>query len=87
MAHTAAAVTVADTATALHSQATAYGSLLVYNESATVTMYVGPSGVTTSSGMPVPALKSLSVPVRPGDRLYGIVASGTVAAQVLTYEG
>lgn len=81
----AAAVSVATTATALHSTESADSdpiSLVIYNNGAS-TIYVGGSGVTTSTGIPVAAGACLVGELAAGERVYGIVASGTVEARVL----
>ena len=81
-----AEVTVATTATALHA-AEEVGSdpiSLVVNNIGASTIYVGGSDVTTSNGYPIAAAGSLTIDrLSPGERLYGIVASGTVLARVL----
>lgn len=87
MALVAAAVTVADTATALHTtnQDPQFKCrVIAYNNDASVTMYVGGSAVATTSGIPVAAGKSISLDLEPGEVAYAIVASGTLNARVLT---
>lgn len=80
----AEAVTVADTATALNAvDSTSPLSLIVSVPSGGVTVYVGASDVTTTDGFPVAAGESLSVDLQSGEVLYGIVATGTQAANVL----
>jgi len=81
-----AAVSVGTTATALNAAESAGSdrvSLVVYNNGAS-TIYVGGSDVTTSNGVPIAAGASLAVnELDVAERLYGIVASGTVEARVL----
>jgi hypothetical protein len=87
MALASAAVTVADSATALHTANTDPQfkcRVVAYNNDASVTMYVGSSAVTTSTGIPVAAGKSISLDLEPAEVAYAIVASGTLNARVLT---
>lgn len=76
------AISVTTAATALPTATmTNRASLCVYNAGA-VTMYLGPAGVTTVNGLPVPAGGAFCDDV--GSQVYyGIVASGTVDARVL----
>lgn len=85
MALSSAAVTVATSATALHS-GSVNGScrVLVVNNDASATMYVGGSDVSTTNGVPVTAGKSLSLTLAPGEIAYGVVASSTLNARVIT---
>lgn len=53
-------------------------SAILYNSHATDTMYVGPSGVTTSNGIPVVAGASLTDNAST-DAWYAIAASGSTA--------
>lgn len=81
-----AAVTVETTATALNA-AESVGSdrvsLLVSNVGA-ATVYLGPAGVTTSTGVPLAAGASLSInDLEPAERVYGIVAASTNVVRVL----
>lgn len=84
MSVSSAAVSVATTATALHvADADALG-IEVQNVGAS-TVYVGGSDVTTSNGFPVAAGAAWypPQPLAAGERVYGIVASGTVEVRVL----
>lgn len=79
-------MSVGTTATALPSSALANRrSVQVFNNAASggTTLYVGHSGVTTSSGTPVPAQSAVAFNLGPGVSLYGIVGSGTVDVRVL----
>lgn len=78
----ATAVTVTGSATALPASVlTNRVSLCVYNNGAS-TMYLGPAGVTTASGLPLPAGGSFCDDV--GSQVYyAIVTSGSVEARVL----
>lgn len=78
-----ASATVATTATALHASDADGQSLLVSNVGA-ATVYLGPAGVTTSSGVPLAAGASVSInDLAAGERIYGIVASSTNEVRVL----
>ena len=82
----AAAVSVATTATALNTAESSGSdrvSLLLFNNGAQV-VYLGPAGVTTSSGMPLAVGASVSVnELSDGERLFGIVAATTCEVRVL----
>ena len=80
---TSAAVTVADAATALHTASGNPIRLVVYNNDASATMFVGGSAVVTTTGIPVAAGKSLSMLLNGGEIAFGIVAAGTVNARVV----
>jgi len=81
-----AAVTVATTATALAAVDDDFSSIEVANVGA-ATVYIGGSDVTTSNGFPVAAGASWYPPqsLAGGERVYGIVASGTVEVRVLRF--
>lgn len=78
-----AAYTVGTSATAIGSNPTGRKWILVFNNGSAA-IYVGGTGVTTSSGIPVPAGGSASFPVGPNIALYAI--SGTAGQDVRTME-
>lgn len=82
MALSSAAVTVSTSATPLHTGSVQPGRVVVYNNDATATLYVGGSDVTTSNGIAVAAGRSLSMTLGPGEVAFGIVASSTLNARV-----
>jgi hypothetical protein len=87
MAVKSRAVSVGTTATALdtvdESDSQMGSSIAVYNNGAS-TVYVGGSDVTTSNGVPVAAGSwGPSISLDGPERVYGIVASGTVEVRVL----
>ena len=87
MAVKSRAVTVATTATRLDStdetDDRSGSSIAVYNASS-VTVYIGGSDVTTANGVPVSASSwSPGIDLGGNEALYGIVASGTAAVNVL----
>lgn len=58
-------------------------NILLYNRSTTVTVYFGPTGVTTSTGIPVPPQAMVTINVGPGVDMYLIAGSAgnTVTVQ------
>lgn len=50
---------------------------------AAATLWVGPAGVTAATGFPVAAGQTLALDLGPGERLYGILASGSGTAYAL----
>ena len=74
----AAAVTVDSTAggTALYSTSNLVGreAIAIKNNGA-VTLYLGPSGVTSTTGYPLAAGESLVIELGPDVTIYGIAAS------------
>jgi hypothetical protein len=93
MASTASRVTVSTTATLLTATNDAYSRLWVdgYASGIAIRVPVGgatvsigfDSSVTTSTGWDVLAGESISLALREGDTVYGIVASSTQAVQVI----
>lgn len=72
-----ARITVATTATLIYTAPlSGTGRVLVRNPS-TVSVYVGPAGVTTGTGFEIVAGDSLGINLSYGDTLYGIVAAST----------
>lgn len=85
MAVTSAQKSVTTSATLLTATTapTNYGaSLLATNRHATVSVFLGPAGVT-SSGYELKAGESIAFDLAPGEALYAIAASGTVLVHVL----
>jgi len=82
MALSTAQVAVSTTAVELTARAATdpRSSILV---TPTVDLFVGPAGVTAATGYKVPAAGSVGLDLGPGERLYGITASGTGTAHVL----
>jgi len=81
------AVTISTVATFITSEggsasASAPVGVYLYNNGST-TIYVGGDDVTTSNGLPVVGTSMSTFYLFPGDALYGISASGTIAARVL----
>lgn len=86
MAVSAAQVSVTTTATALTTAETdsrSGESIAVTNTDASVAVYLGPAGVTSSTGYKLAAGASIGVDLDLGETLYGITASGTVVVGVL----
>ena len=86
MSVTAAQVSVATSATALNavdSDDSPFNSNLFRNKHATASVFLGPSTVTTANGFELAAGEAVSVDLRGGEILYGIVATGTATVHVL----
>lgn len=84
MAVSAAQVTVTTSATALNTASTS-GQWLVIANQAGAAVFLGPSNVTTATGLSVAASSTLATTVflAPGEVLYGIVTTGTQVVHVL----
>lgn len=78
-----AQVTVAATATAIVAAVNTPTLVSVHVPTGGVTVFVGGSTVSTTTGLHVPAATTKDVQLWPGDALYGIVATGTQAVGVL----
>ena len=74
---TAAALTVTET------DDRAGSSICVQNTDSTNPVYLGPSGVTSSTGFKLAAGAVAALDVEPGDTLYAIATGGTVVVHVL----
>lgn len=87
MAIETAAVTVANTATALAAGGggTTSRTIITVKPAAAggVEVYVGPVGVTAATGLPLGG--GISFALNAGEALYGIVASGTALVRVLEH--
>ena len=60
-------------------------NILIQNPDASVTVYIGGAGVTTSSyGFALLAGQVLSLPLHRGEVVYGVVATSTLTVNVLT---
>jgi hypothetical protein len=57
-------------------------SIAVAVPSAGTTIYVGGSDVTAANGFPIAATEKFSTGADPGEKLYGITASGTQSVNV-----
>jgi hypothetical protein len=68
-------VSVAATATQIIGSNSARQGVLITNPSTSVTVYIGASGVTASTGAILPPLSSVVIPVT--GPIYGIVSSST----------
>ena len=73
-------ISVANTATSIVGARATRRGVLITNPSTSVTVYIGPSNVTTTTGQALLAGNSLSIPTV--GTVYGIVASGT---QTITF--
>lgn len=81
-------VSVGTTATALNTADTSFGAqratILIQNPTGGATVYIGGSGVTTSSyGYLLAASSELSIDILPDEVLYGVVSTSTQNVAVL----
>lgn len=76
------AVSVASTETALPTTALASRKRMIVQNLGNKAIYLGPTGVTTSSGLRIAAGANVEIDLGPGVTLYGITDSGTVATRV-----
>ena len=74
-------VSVTNAATKIVDIRSTRRSVVIINLSSSVTVYLGPSGVTTSTGLAIPAGQSVSIPFT--GAIYGIVASGSLTVSYM----
>lgn len=77
-----AVVTVGSTATALHGGSVGRQTVTVHNNDGVVSLFWGGEGVTSLTGVPLPAGASRTFTLDPGETLYAAVAAGTAQARV-----
>lgn len=82
---TPTSTTVGVTATLLPATALAGRRSVVVHNSGSVTVFLGPSSVTTANGLPIAPNEKISLDINASVLLYGIVSSGS--ADVRTLEG
>jgi hypothetical protein len=70
-------VTVATTQTLVYTAASGGSRILIRNPGA-ASVYLGATGVLTTTGFELAAGDAVMLPLEPNDLLYGIVATGTV---------
>lgn len=90
MSVTATEVSAATTATQLFSAAadSAHGDSVVIQNVGAADVFIGGSAVATTTGFKLAAAASTPLlPLRPGESVHGIVATGTVAVRVLAITG
>lgn len=75
-------VIVGTTETLVYTAGTGGSNVLIRNPGA-ASVYLGAQGVLTTTGFALAAGDAVSMPLGPGDALYGIVALGTVTVHVL----
>jgi hypothetical protein len=83
MALTVQRVSVGTSATMIADAADADGVNVLLRNKGTASIFVGPSGVTTATGLEVAADESMSAELGNEESLYGICASGTQTVHVL----
>jgi hypothetical protein len=78
-------VSVGTTATALYTQGPAPDNegVLIYSSAAA---FVGPAGVTTTTGLPIPATTPVLIPTTGSEplSLYAVVSTGTATVSYLS---
>lgn len=70
-------VTVGTSATLIFTAPPAGVARILIRNPSTVSVYVGPAGVTTATGFEIAAGDSLGVNLSYGDPIYGVVAAAT----------
>ncbi len=58
--------------------------ILIYNEDASITVYVGGPSITTSNGIPIVAGASISFDLITAEVVWAVAASGTPVIRILT---
>lgn len=69
--------------TSNNGHAEAPQGLEVWNNDASITIYVGGEDVTTANGRPVRAQSAVTIDLISGDEVYAIAASGTPEIRLL----
>lgn len=75
-------VTVTTSATPIVASRAGRSSVVIINVTGTSSVFVGPSGVTTSNGQVIPGALGAGVSIDGSAAIFGIVSSGT---QVVSY--
>lgn len=80
-------VSVGTQATLLANPSTAAASdpqpVVIFNNDAAATLFIGGTGVTTANGFPILKQTGISFRLISGEQIFGIVAAGTLDARVL----
>lgn len=77
-------VTVGTSATLIYTAPIANMGRVVVRNPSTVSVYVGPSGVTTATGFEIAAGDALGINLALGDTLYGVVAAATQVVHTIS---
>lgn len=83
MAVTSGQITVGTTATLIVSAVGNGERVHVFNEGG-ASVYLGPAGVTTSTGYELENRSGIELVLEPGESLYGVVATGTEVVDYIT---
>jgi hypothetical protein len=59
------------------------GAAITITNMGAATVFLGPAGVTTATGFPLAAAATTPLVLGSGERVYGVVAAGTVNVGVL----
>lgn len=78
------AANVAVTASAIIAADSARRSLFIYNNSATVTCFIGPASVTAGNGWPLAPKSGIAMDRAPGAAVYGCTSAGTAEVRTLS---
>jgi hypothetical protein len=78
-AQVAVSTTAAELTSGLTTAAGDSQSIAVQAPAAAI-LYVGPAGVTSTTGFPIAAGQTIALDLEYGERLYGILATGTGTA-------
>lgn len=70
-------IVVGTTATLIFTAPLAGNSRVLIRNPSAVSVYVGPSGVTTATGFEIAAGDSIGINLSYGDTIYGVVAAST----------
>ncbi len=80
--------TLSTTAEVIHTAVNGSGhvpeGILIYNDDASIVVYVGGPTVDTSNGIPIAAGGSLSLDVVSAEQVWAVAASGTPVIRILT---
>lgn len=83
MALTSNQITVAGTETALNTTSSSRREITIRNGHATDPLFIGPTGLSTSTGFSLAAGASVTVKLPPDTVIYGIRGSNAITASVL----
>jgi hypothetical protein len=84
MPYASGQVSVGTTATAIFTQTTPDNDSVLISSSAAA--FVGPAGVTVTTGIPIPASTPVLIPTTGAEtlKLYGVVSTGTATISYLS---
>jgi len=85
---TTTAVSVTTSETSLYSRSSRRKHVRIFNNHASEKLFVGPTGVTTSTGQPIVAQQAIELRndeqlIAAGEQLFGICATGPIDTRIL----